>query len=52
MSSTKNKLDRDVKFFSSEITILADDLAGACDTGIEFLDKVGRVTIAVDSDWT
>jgi uncharacterized protein YgbK (DUF1537 family) len=35
----------------SEICIIADDLAGACDTGIEFLDSVGCVTVAVDSDF-
>jgi len=34
----------------SEISMIADDLAGACDTGIEFLDSVGRVTVVVDSD--
>jgi uncharacterized protein YgbK (DUF1537 family) len=30
--------------------MIADDLAGACDTGIEFLDSVGCVTVVVDSD--
>jgi len=30
--------------------MIADDLAGACDTGIEFLDSVGSVTVVVDSD--
>jgi uncharacterized protein YgbK (DUF1537 family) len=34
----------------SEISMIADDLAGACDTGIEFLDSVGCVTVVVDSD--
>lgn len=31
--------------------MIADDLAGACDTGIEFLDSVGCVTVVVDSDF-
>jgi uncharacterized protein YgbK (DUF1537 family) len=52
MSSIKVKLEREVQIFPSEISMIADDLAGACDTGIEFLDSVGRVTVAVDSDWT
>lgn len=30
--------------------MIADDLAGACDTGIEFFDSVGCVTVVVDSD--
>jgi len=30
--------------------MIADDLAGACDTGIEFLDSVGSVTVVVDSE--
>ena len=30
--------------------MIVDDLAGACDTGIEFLDSVGCVTVIVDSD--
>ena len=30
--------------------MLADDLAGACDTGIEFFPTVGRVTVILDSD--
>jgi uncharacterized protein YgbK (DUF1537 family) len=30
--------------------MMADDLAGACDTGIEFLDAVGCVTVVIDSD--
>ena len=30
--------------------MIADDLAGACDTGIEFLDSVGCVTVVIDSD--
>ena len=34
----------------SEVSMIADDLAGACDTGIEFLDSVGCVTVVVDSD--
>jgi uncharacterized protein YgbK (DUF1537 family) len=34
----------------SEICMLADDLAGACDTAIEFLDSVGCVTVVIDSD--
>jgi uncharacterized protein YgbK (DUF1537 family) len=30
--------------------MLADDLAGACDTGIEFMDCIGCVTVVIDSD--
>ena len=30
--------------------MIADDLAGACDTGVEFLDAAGCVTVVVDSD--
>jgi len=30
--------------------MIADDLAGACDTGIEFIDAVGCVTVVIDSD--
>jgi uncharacterized protein YgbK (DUF1537 family) len=30
--------------------MIADDLAGACDTGIEFLDSLGCVTVVIDSD--
>jgi uncharacterized protein YgbK (DUF1537 family) len=30
--------------------MIADDLAGACDTGVEFLDAIGCVTVVMDSD--
>ena len=30
--------------------MIADDLAGACDTGFEFLDLVEQVTVVVDID--
>jgi len=34
----------------SELSLIADDLAGACDTGIEFLESLEQVTVVVDSD--
>jgi len=40
----------DMEISDSDICMLADDLAGACDTGIEFLDILGQVTVIVDSD--
>jgi len=30
--------------------MIADDLAGACDTGVEFLESVESVTVVIDSD--
>ena len=30
--------------------MIADDLAGACDTGAEFLPRLGTVTVFIDSD--
>ncbi len=38
------------RFRASELAMLADDLAGACDTGIEFFPTIGRVTVILDSD--
>ncbi len=48
-----SKMDESVisaRFRASELAMLADDLAGACDTGIEFFPTVGRVTVILDSD--
>ena len=50
MSSTPDTSEVKSQISPSEIFIIADDLAGACDTGIEFLDLVGSVTVVVDSD--
>jgi uncharacterized protein YgbK (DUF1537 family) len=50
MTSKRNRFDGSTRFLSSELAMLADDLAGACDTGIEFLPTVGRVTVILDSD--
>jgi uncharacterized protein YgbK (DUF1537 family) len=50
MSSTPDTLEVKSRISPSEISIIADDLAGACDTGIEFLDSVGCVTVVIDSD--
>jgi uncharacterized protein YgbK (DUF1537 family) len=50
MSSTPDTSEVKSQISPSEIFIIADDLAGACDTGIEFLDIVGCVTVVVDSD--
>ena len=50
MSSIKNTLKTGNEIAPSEISMLADDLAGACDTGIEFLSSLGQVTVMVDSD--
>ena len=50
MSSIRNDLNADIQIVPSEISMLADDLAGACDTGIEFLGSLGQVTVMVDSD--
>ena len=30
--------------------MIADDLAGACDTSAEFLPQLGAVTVFIDSD--
>ncbi len=35
---------------TTDISMIADDLAGACDTGFEFLDTVGQVTVVMDVD--
>lgn len=35
---------------SFELTMIADDLAGACDTGAEFLPQLRNVTVFIDSD--
>jgi uncharacterized protein YgbK (DUF1537 family) len=43
MSSTLDTSEINFRIDPSEITIIADDLAGACDTGIEFLETVGSV---------
>ena len=50
MSSIRNDSKADLQIVPSEISMLADDLAGACDTGIEFLGSLGQVTVMVDSD--
>jgi uncharacterized protein YgbK (DUF1537 family) len=50
MSSTLDTSEVKPRINPSEISMIADDLAGACDTGIEFLDSVGCVTVVVDSD--
>jgi uncharacterized protein YgbK (DUF1537 family) len=50
MSSTPDTSEVKSRISPSEISIIADDLAGACDTGIEFLDSVGCVTVVIDSD--
>jgi uncharacterized protein YgbK (DUF1537 family) len=50
MTSKRNRSDVSTRFLSSELAMLADDLAGACDTGIEFLPAVERVTVILDSD--
>lgn len=50
MSSTLDTSEVKSRINPSEISMIADDLAGACDTGIEFLDSVGCVTVVVDSD--
>jgi uncharacterized protein YgbK (DUF1537 family) len=50
MSSTLDTSEVKSQINPSEISMIADDLAGACDTGIEFLDSVGSVTVVVDSD--
>ena len=50
MSPTPDTSEVKSRISPSEISIIADDLAGACDTGIEFLDSVGCVTVVVDSD--
>ncbi len=50
MSSIIDKSGVKPRIFPSEISMIVDDMAGACDTGIEFLDSVGRVTVIIDSD--
>jgi len=50
MSSSLGPLEFKSRIDPSEVSMIADDLAGACDTGIEFLDSVGCVTVVVDSD--
>jgi len=50
MSSARETSAVNLRINPAEISMIADDLAGACDTGIEFLDSVGCVTVVVDSD--
>ncbi len=50
MSSIVNNYVTGRRIFPTEISMIADDLAGACDTGIEFMDSLGQVTVVVDSD--
>ncbi|MGD8523571.1 MAG: four-carbon acid sugar kinase family protein [Desulfobacterales bacterium] len=50
MSARLDKSEVKSRIHPSEIYMMADDLAGACDTGIEFLDPVGCVTVVIDSD--
>ncbi len=50
MSSLIDKSEVKSRIHPSEISMIADDLAGACDTGIEFLDSIGSVTVVIDSD--
>jgi uncharacterized protein YgbK (DUF1537 family) len=50
MSPTSTRSEGSTRIASSEIAMIADDLAGACDTGIEFLHAAGRVTVIIDSD--
>jgi len=50
MSPIIDKTEIKPRIFPSEISMIVDDLAGACDTGIEFLYSVGCVTVIVDSD--
>ena len=40
----------DFRISPYDISMIADDLAGACDTGFEFLDLVEQVTVVVDID--
>ena len=40
----------DFRISPYEVSMIADDLAGACDTGFEFLDLVEQVTVVVDID--
>ncbi|RJQ49725.1 MAG: four-carbon acid sugar kinase family protein [Desulfobacteraceae bacterium] len=42
--------DGEPRLAFTEISMIADDLAGACDTGYEFLDALGCVSVLVDSD--
>ncbi len=49
-SSIIDKSEVKTRISPSEISMIADDLAGACDTGIEFLDSVWCVTVVIDSD--
>ncbi len=50
MASVMQESTQEAPIFPSEISMLADDLAGACDTGIEFLEAVGSVTVVLDPD--
>jgi uncharacterized protein YgbK (DUF1537 family) len=50
MASATEPSTAQVSILPSEISMLADDLAGACDTGIEFLQAVGSVTVVLDPD--
>jgi D-threonate/D-erythronate kinase len=42
--------ENDYRISPYDISMIADDLAGACDTGFEFLDLVDQVTVVVDVD--
>jgi uncharacterized protein YgbK (DUF1537 family) len=42
--------DGEPRLAFTEISMIADDLAGACDTGYEFLEALGCVSVLVDSD--
>jgi uncharacterized protein YgbK (DUF1537 family) len=50
MPHRKNLPKPDRGISPSELSLIADDLAGACDTGIEFLESLEQVTVVVDSD--
>ena len=50
MSSTLDTPEVKPRIKPSEISMIADDLAGSCDTGIEFLNSVGCVAVVIDSD--
>ena len=49
MSLTQGSLEHQNWSFTA-FAMIADDLAGACDTSAEFLPQLGAVTVFIDSD--
>jgi D-threonate/D-erythronate kinase len=50
MAEKDEQSKNDHRISPHDISMIADDLAGACDTGFEFLDLVEQVTVVVDVD--